>query len=82
MLPWQQLLPDTTQNLISARPSWGKHTLKFGENLCMGLSCATPKSFMPTAVATTAWTAQGTTLWAAIKNTHKSLSFGPTPPKI
>ena len=28
MLPWQQLLPDTPQNLISSRFSWGKHILK------------------------------------------------------
>ena len=28
MLPWQQLLPNTPQNLISSRSSWGKHPLK------------------------------------------------------
>ena len=27
-LPWQQLLLDTPQNLISSRSCWGKHTLK------------------------------------------------------
>ena len=25
MLPWQQLLPDTSKNLISAKFSWSKH---------------------------------------------------------
>ena len=47
MLPWQQLLPDTLQNLIGSRSSWGKHTLKFGENPFVGLVCGTPTSFMP-----------------------------------
>ena len=35
------------QNLISSRSSWGKHPLKFGENLCMGLGCGTHTIFMP-----------------------------------
>ena len=28
VLPWQQLLPDTPQNFISSRSSWGKYILK------------------------------------------------------
>ena len=28
LLPWQKLLPDTSQNLISSRSAWGKHILK------------------------------------------------------
>ena len=47
VLPWQQLLPDTPKNLITSRSSWGKHTLKFGENLCRGIGCGTPTSIMP-----------------------------------
>ena len=50
------------QNLISSRSSWGKHTQKFRENLCRGLGCGTPTSFMPAAAARTA---QGTTITPA-----------------
>ena len=28
VLPWQQILLDTPQNLVSSRSSWGKHILK------------------------------------------------------
>ena len=52
VLPWQQLLPDTPQNLLRSRSSWGKHTLKTGETLNMGLGCGTPTSFMPAATQT------------------------------
>ena len=45
VLPWQQSLPYTPQNLISSRPSWGTHTLKIGENPCMGLGCETLTNF-------------------------------------
>ena len=36
MLPWQQLLPDTLQNLTSSRSSWGKHPLKIWSKSVQG----------------------------------------------
>ena len=62
VLQWQQLLPDTPQNLISSRSSWGKHRLKIWKNPCKGLECGTSTSFKP---PTATRTAQGMTITPA-----------------
>ena len=65
VLPWQQLLPGTPQNLISSRSSWGKHTLnifrlqktlKILEQALQAFRLSDSHKFMPPA----AQTAQGT----------------------